>query len=138
MTTEGGSGLEDRLKFYELDGAALRALGRLKGVVEASLDTALAKFYEKLSQDQRFAPMFSDSAAMDRAKARQKQHWATIVSGEYGPSYVEGVTRVGNTHARVGLEPRWYIGAYAFIIEQLMQGVLAERCSPGRRTWWQG
>ncbi|GAB4360864.1 MAG: hypothetical protein Kow0026_23500 [Oricola sp.] len=34
--------------------------------------------------------------------------------------------KIGSVHARIGLEPRWYIGGYCLIVEQLIQGVLKE------------
>ncbi|MCK9912630.1 protoglobin domain-containing protein, partial [Microbacteriaceae bacterium K1510] len=34
---------------------------------------------------------------------------------------------IGRAHARLGLEPRWYIGGYALITERLVHAVIAEK-----------
>jgi methyl-accepting chemotaxis protein len=40
---------------------------------------------------------------------------------------VNGVLKLGQTHARIGLEPRWYIGGYALVIEQLIHAIVKEQ-----------
>ncbi len=36
------------------------------------------------------------------------------------------MSRVGLTHARIGLEPRWYIGGYGIIMDHLIRRLVAE------------
>ncbi|HUU26084.1 MAG TPA: globin-coupled sensor protein [Methyloceanibacter sp.] len=38
-------------------------------------------------------------------------------------NYMESVTRVGEVHHRLGLEPRWYIGGYSFILTGLLSAL---------------
>jgi len=37
------------------------------------------------------------------------------------------VRGIGKAHARLGIEPRWYIGGYALVTEQLVHAVIAEQ-----------
>ena len=64
---------------------------------------------------------------LEGAKARQNSHWDRIAKAEFDQSYVEAVTVVGKVHARIGLEPRWYIGGYALITDRLIRAVIADR-----------
>lgn len=50
-----------------------------------------------------------------------------IADAEFDERYIDGISKVGKVHARLGLEPRWYIGGYALIIEQLIGSVIAAR-----------
>ncbi|MCZ4090208.1 protoglobin domain-containing protein [Ensifer psoraleae] len=61
---------------------------------------------------------------MAQAKGRQARHWETISSAKFDDAYVAQVTKIGQTHARLGLEPRWYIGGYALMIENIVRAVI--------------
>jgi hypothetical protein len=61
---------------------------------------------------------------MNSAKTRQEAHWANLAGGNFDEAYVKGVTAVGKTHARIGLEPRWYIGGYALLMSDLIKGLM--------------
>ncbi|MEF2551622.1 methyl-accepting chemotaxis protein [Aurantimonas sp. A2-1-M11] len=68
---------------------------------------------------------------MASAKQRQERHWDTIAQGKFDETYVQAVSTVGKVHARLGLEPRWYIGGYALILESLI-GQIVEKRWPSR------
>jgi methyl-accepting chemotaxis protein len=45
----------------------------------------------------------------------------------FDSAYEEKVLTVGRTHARIGLEPRWYIGGYAIIADRLIKAIVEDR-----------
>jgi methyl-accepting chemotaxis protein len=61
-----------------------------------------------------------------RLVAAQMQHWGRLFSGSFDESYVEGIRRIGLVHNKIGLEPRWYIGGYAFLVNELI-GALSKK-----------
>jgi methyl-accepting chemotaxis protein len=119
--------LLDRLNFINLDNAAKARLLGLKPVLMKRLPGALQKFYEKLQGEAHLRRLFKDDAAVSSAKARQGSHWDMISDGQFDERYLAAVTKVGEIHARIGLEPRWYIGGYAMILENLVAAVLEAR-----------
>ncbi len=58
----------------------------------------------------------------------------TIVNGDFGETYYEKVQSIGQTHARIGLEPRWYIGGYAIVLDHLVRAAVAE--AQPKKTWF--
>jgi len=68
---------------------------------------------------------------MSGAKNRQLAHWEIISSGQFDQNYVRAVTTVGEVHARIGLEPRWYIGGYAMLMDALIGKVIEARWPKG-------
>ena len=129
MTTQSHdiAALGERLEFIGIDAAARERLKSLQGVIASALDAALDRFYDKVHSTPQTRRFFSDRNHMAAAKKRQQSHWELIASAEFDARYVEGVSVVGRTHARLGLEPRWYIGGYALIMEQIIGAVIAER-----------
>lgn len=119
--------LHQRLEFMGLGTSQRAQLKALKPMLMQALNEGLERFYDKLGSFPETSRFFADPAHQNSAKKRQSEHWGTITEGEYGAEYVQGVTAVGKTHARIGLEPRWYIGGYALLIEETLKGIIAAR-----------
>ncbi len=116
--------LKERLDFVGLGDEERIALGRAKPAISASLDSALDAFYRKATANTITAKFFSSDAHVKSAKSRQARHWDQIASGAFDETYVDAVTAIGKAHARLGLEPRWYIGGYALIMESIIKAVV--------------
>ncbi|MBO9558763.1 MAG: globin-coupled sensor protein, partial [Caulobacter sp.] len=123
--------LNERLAFMELDHEARGALRSLGPVIDREIGAALAGFYGKVRANPETRAFFVDNQQMDRASARQQGHWRSIARGEFGDDYGQAVKTVGQVHARIGLEPRWYIGGYALIADHLMRAVVKDQWPRG-------
>jgi methyl-accepting chemotaxis protein len=109
-----------RLDYLGLDEAALKRLRSLKPFIEKELGPALDKFYAIVRKSPEVSQLFSNEAHINRAKTAQLGHWANIAAGDFTGDYAAKVQTIGHVHARIGLEPRWYIGGYALIVEHLL------------------
>jgi len=118
--------LEERLQFVGLDASQLSSLTGIHEVVAGAIGGSLDDFYRKITQHPQTSRFFANEAVVAHAKARQAKHWDIIASGKFDKDYVHGVTTVGQVHARIGLEPRWYIGGYAMILEGIIRAVVKE------------
>jgi methyl-accepting chemotaxis protein len=115
--------LDQRLGFVGLERGA-PALGHLRPVIDKALGPALAAFYDRVRATPQVRRFFRDETHIERAKDAQHEHWRLIAAGDYGAAYAEDVRRIGEAHARIGLEPSWYIGGYAIMLEQLLTAVV--------------
>ncbi|GEO83619.1 methyl-accepting chemotaxis protein [Ciceribacter naphthalenivorans] len=95
--------------------------------VSKNIGAALEVFYKKVRSTPQTAAFFRNEDHIQGAKKRQESHWGVVTTAQFDERYVEGVTAVGKAHARIGLEPRWYIGGYALLVEQLIHAVVRER-----------
>ena len=118
--------LKDRLEFIGLDEKGRETLRKSGPTVRKHIGAGLDVFYDKIRKTPETAAFFRDEGHMKGAKGRQQDHWGVVLSAAYDQRYVEGVQAVGRAHARIGLEPRWYIGGYALLIEQIIHAVMKE------------
>jgi len=117
---EAGNDLAERLAFVGIDPDTRAALAAFLPSLERELPGILGKFYDHLRQWPQLAGMFKGGQPMmDRARNAQQEHWLNLFSGRFDASYAASVRRIGLVHSRIGLEPRWYIGGYAFTLNHL-------------------
>jgi methyl-accepting chemotaxis protein len=110
-----GIELKRRMDFFTLDTATRKALADARPIVDNKLNGILTRYYDHMKAWPEVARHFSNADHMSTAKDLQHKHWMNILSGEFNDTYVEAVRKIGLANARIGLEPRWYIGGYAFI-----------------------
>jgi methyl-accepting chemotaxis protein len=122
-----GESLKERLDFIGIDDKTRVTLRELRPFVAKAIGPALDAIYAKLAATPETNRFFQDAKHMGQAKQRQGKHWDTIAAAEFGTDYVRMVRTIGETHARIGLEPRWYIGGYSRVTEELLRAVIKEQ-----------
>ncbi|MCW1918379.1 methyl-accepting chemotaxis protein [Rhodobacter sp. KR11] len=136
MTDIDRSPLASRLSFYGIDPNS-KDFATIATAIGKYGDRALDDFYVKVAATPETARHFSSKAGMDRAHKAQLQHWQRMFAGGLGPAYLEASKRIGDVHARIGLEPKWYVGGYANILAQVVEGILTSgmgKFSPRRKA----
>ena len=124
--TDHGSALDERLRFLQLTEADCARLRGLDAIFEGELPKALDTFYQRLRETPKVSRLFSSEAHIAHAKSKQIDHWKSIRSAHFDEAYYASTRRIGETHARIGLHPQWYIGGYAVVMSQLVEKILAE------------
>ncbi|MGV3512216.1 MAG: methyl-accepting chemotaxis protein [Novosphingobium sp.] len=127
--------LQERIGFYEMDRNE-GSFGRLSRFVRKTVDGGLEKFYDKLGATPTLGKFFSSSDRVRHARNAQRDHWIRVFEDGLDQAYHDRALTIGNTHARIGLEPKWYIGGYALILEHMIEAMVlsgAGRFSPARR-----
>jgi len=115
------SNIERRLEFIQLGKSERDKMSALRPLLEKEVPKALDKFYETVRRNPETKRFFSSEKHISSAKGAQVGHWANIIKGEYNDRYAANVRTIGATHARIGLEPQWYIGGYALVMDHLVK-----------------
>jgi methyl-accepting chemotaxis protein len=118
------SDLSQRLAFMQLDADAGAALRQLAPLLSGALPGILDDFYTHVREWPQVATLFGERG-MEVASRKQAEHWNIILRGDFTTEYVDSVRRIGQVHARIGLEPRWYIAGYAFILTRVIALITA-------------
>lgn len=118
--------LKERLEFIGINSKDLNSIQVAKPIIMAKMPDALAKFYNLIMNHPKTGRFFSNEKHVSQARSRQVAHWDRLSSGRIDGDYVNAVTKVGEIHAAIGLEPRWYIGGYALLLEHLVIGLVED------------
>ena len=124
--------LTDRLRFNQLSPDVVATLRAHKDFVMAELPAVLATFYDHLGKFSETRAFFKTQNLMDAARSAQVRHWSVILDGNFDAAYEASIRRIGETHHRIGLEPRWYIGGYNALITGLLT-VISQKL-PGKSS----
>jgi methyl-accepting chemotaxis protein len=119
----GGSTILERLRFNMIDQETVANLREAKSFILAELPIILDAFYDHVGKFAETAKFFRSREHMMHAKKMQMQHWAIIMDGQFDESYESSVTRIGEVHNKLGLEPRWYIGGYNALVSGLVNAI---------------
>lgn len=117
--------LNERLRFIEFQAADAQALRKVRPLLEQNVSRILSKFYGHLEAYPNLMALFQGNYGLSHAREAQAKHWLIMFEGSFDEAYVDRVRRIGKTHERIGLDPRWYIGGYALALGEL-QAVIIE------------
>ncbi|HMP55413.1 MAG TPA: methyl-accepting chemotaxis protein [Novosphingobium sp.] len=112
-----------RIGFFNIGASDYQQFPRLRALVARLATTALDRFYVKVRGLPDTARFFPAEAVIRHARAKQLEHWDALFSGPLDSAAAGRSQRVGEVHARIGLEPTWYIGGYATVLEALITGM---------------
>ncbi len=116
------------LEFTEADVALLCEIHEYASN-KATEDYFADLFYGHLLSFPELRKLLPNEEALNRLKAAQTKYFKRLTAGQYDKEYVSERLRVGYVHQQIGLEPKWYTGAYrkylaAFlpILREMSQG----------------
>ena len=119
----------DQIAFFQLAGDNRSAFRSIAKTIRRVGPAALARFYARVRQTPAAARYFPSEQILEHAKDKQLQHWLSLFSGSLDAAYIERARTIGVVHARIGLEPSLYFGAYAQVLGELIDVMT-------RRTWY--
>jgi methyl-accepting chemotaxis protein len=123
--------LQERIDFYGLAHVRQSTLSSIGRTLKRRLDGALDGFYKFISSRGDLSAHFDSPEQMGRARQAQAEHWTAVFRDGLDRRFYDRATRIGNVHARIGLEPKWYVGAYGLLLNELITAIIAQ----GWKAW---
>lgn len=111
--------IDDSLAFARIDPETRVILRELAPLVDANIDTILDALYGHVLKWSHLKALFGSEERVNNARKRQREHWQRLFSAQYDADYVASVQRIAVTHARIGLQPSFYISSYLVALEEI-------------------
>ncbi len=121
-----GREIESRRAFFEVTNEDLARLVRLRPFAERHSVDIVDALYELILGHPESRAFFPDEAMVVRVKKMQREYFIGLFAGRCDQAYVEDRLRVGAAHERIGLQPKWYIGAYGRYLRLLLDRMFAD------------
>jgi len=118
--------MDQRLRFFALDDAHIRRFPRIAAALRRYVPAALNRLYDRIGANPALSSLFGGPSRIDHARNAQLAHWQQLFSGYPNQPYFDQATKIGRIHAEIGLEPTWYIGGYASVLEDMVVAMLAK------------
>lgn len=100
-------------------------LAELHLVARAYADEVMDELYARWLRAEEVRRFFADRRLLDRVKSLQREYFIRLTGGDYGVAYLHDRLRIGGVHHRIGLSPRWYMGAYSIYLQIVLPKVLS-------------
>jgi signal transduction histidine kinase len=111
-------------RFLEFDAEDER---RLRDALERygpHIEEIVERFYDHLLAHEATRSVLSRAEVDRRLKDLQRGYLRSLAGGDYGDGYLRDRLRIGATHERIGLAPRWYLGAYWLYLRDITPRLL--------------
>ena len=123
--------IAERKRFLELGADDAARLAAVHAGLGDGMHGFAGDFYERLRGYPPLAALLRDDATLARLQGAHERYFRELTAGDYDAGYVARRLEVGVTHARIGLEPKWYVGAFRQYLSGMLDAVWAH--SGGRR-----
>ncbi len=123
--------LERRLAFVGLEPDDFVCLEGLRPILDRHADVLVAAFYRHLLSFGETRALLADSHVKRRLLRKQREYLLSLAVSSIDAEFVAARELIGVTHARVGLAPRWYLGAHAHYFS-LLAPLIQEQFSADR------
>ncbi|WP_027591123.1 EAL domain-containing protein [Pseudomonas sp. RL] len=111
------------LDWTPADGARLNQHAEaLRGFHDDFVDS----LYVYLQGFEPLSRLLRDENTLRRLKGSQREYYRSLFAGPYDYRYVHERLRVGMVHERIGLEMKWYLGAYRLYLDRLLAELFAD------------
>lgn len=108
------------LEFTEMD---VEHLTELNSIAQGYADELIKLLNDHFKKFDESSQIFDNPDVLKRVKILQKEYFLRLTQGNYDRDYIEERLNVGSVHASIGLDVKWYLGAYNFYIQTVSEKI---------------
>lgn len=117
----------DMLQITEDD---LKYLKLFQPYVEKHIHTIVESFYSSLELEPSLTKIISDNSSVNKLKITLEQHIQEMFSGIINEQFFVARQRIAQVHVKIGLQTKYYIGAFQNLFIQFLHIVESEIKQP--------
>lgn len=101
-----------QLKMIDLTEDDLRLIERIRPLILERIDEVVDHFYQSVIGIAELRSIIERHSTVERLRQTLHRHLAEMLSGKLDDEFVRKRLKIAEVHQRIGLEPKWYIGAF--------------------------
>jgi signal transduction histidine kinase len=112
--------LDQLLAFFRIEESDFDVLALLRTPLEQHADELVDRFYHHLEQFPEPQSLLTNPEVRERLRKAQRNYLLSLAEPGIDHTYIQQRALIGQTHERVGLDTRWYFGAYSLYFSLLV------------------
>jgi diguanylate cyclase (GGDEF)-like protein/PAS domain S-box-containing protein len=116
----------ERLRFLDWSREDARRLQAHGAQMAEAQYAFVEQLYGHLEHFATPSALLHSPATVARLKHSQGAYYRDLWEGRFDADYVDGRLRIGMIHQQVGLELKWYLGAYRLYLDRMLASLFAE------------
>ncbi|TCZ76376.1 chemotaxis protein [Paenibacillus albiflavus] len=106
------SDIMTQLNLINLTEEDLRIVRCIQPLIAEHIDEMVAAFYGSVLKVNKLHNIIETHSTVDRLRDTLKVHLTELFSGVIDEQFVSKRLRIAQVHLKIGLEPKWYMGAF--------------------------
>ncbi|QHW34277.1 hypothetical protein GZH47_28090 [Paenibacillus rhizovicinus] len=98
----------------------VRLIQSVQPLVRQYIEEIVDGFYQTITGIESLQAIITSNSTVERLRQTLKSHLIEMSSGRIDEEYLQKRMRVADEHSRIGLEPKWYMGAFQNLQNTLM------------------
>lgn len=119
-----------QLRMIQLSEEDLRIGKHLQPMIEENIVYIVDRFYETLTQQENLVSIIERYSSIDRLKQTLRRHLIELFNGEIDQQFIEKRIQIARIHVKIGLETRWYTGAFQTLLLTMMELIRSKYNDP--------
>ncbi|WP_437879993.1 putative bifunctional diguanylate cyclase/phosphodiesterase [Pseudomonas sp. LRF_L74] len=116
----------ERLRLLDWQRSDEQRLKHTAADMEHAQQTFVDNLYRHLRNFPGPARLFQDETVLARLKSSQVDYYRRLWHGPYDDDYVRSRLRIGLIHQQLGVELKWYLGAYRQYLDEMLAELFAD------------
>lgn len=104
--------LKVQMKMIDLTVEDLKILKAIQPLVAEHIDEVVDSFYKTILEIEELKKIIANNSTVERLRSTLQQHLIELFNGNINFEFVEKRMKIAEIHQRIGLEPKWYMGAF--------------------------
>ncbi|MFV3308754.1 putative bifunctional diguanylate cyclase/phosphodiesterase [Pseudomonas sp. NY15181] len=118
--------IEQRLEYLDWGDDDARQLKGRASELDLCHRQFIERLYDHLRHFPHLAAILADPATLGRLKHSQFEYYRQLWDAPQSADYVHDRLRIGLVHQHVGVELKWYLGAYRLYLEHMLDELLGD------------
>ena len=111
---------KQRLEFLGINEETIKDLAEFYPYLEKKMENLIDAFLSHVRTCPQIMQIMIDEERVLNTRKTLRNHWEGLYQGKIDEDYYMRVSKLTSTYAQMGLEPRWLIGGYAYVLNMLM------------------
>ncbi|MGZ0050682.1 globin-coupled sensor protein [Brevibacillus gelatini] len=117
---QGQSNLSRQLAMIHLTEEDLSIVKALQPLIVRNIDKIVDFFYSNIENEPLLMGIVDKNSTIARLKGTLTRHITEMFNGCIDAAYIEQRSKIAVIHMRIGLEPKWYLGAFQNLFVSIM------------------